>query len=40
VHSFDGTDGSTPVDGNLFVVENRVKQWSIDERSDTGEGTG
>jgi hypothetical protein len=40
VHSFDGTSDPDPTVGNLFVVENRLKQWSIDERSDTGEGTG
>lgn len=40
VHSFDGTSDPDPTVGNLFVVENRLMQWSIDERSDTGEGTG
>lgn len=35
VDTFDGTDDSNPVDGNLFVVDNRLIQWSI---SDPGDG--
>lgn len=40
LQSSDGSNDPDPTVGNLFVVENRLMQWSIDEQSDTGEGTG
>ena len=40
VQSFDGNTDPDPTVGNLFVVENRLMQWSMDDQSDTGEGTG